>query len=70
MSHNPTNAAYWRRRALRAEAEVQTMRDIRAVDNSMEIRLASENAALRVAFAEIREVLCDLERVVDMEATS
>ena len=67
MSHNPTNAAYWRRRALRAEAEAETMRNIRTVDNTMERRLVSENAALRVAIAEIHEVLDSLEQTADMD---
>lgn len=38
--------AHWKRRALRAEAEVQTMRNIRQVDSTMEQRLVAENAAL------------------------
>ena len=49
-------------RALRAEAEVQTMRNIRQVDNTMEQRLVAENAALRVAIAEIGDILEELER--------
>lgn len=57
MSNNPTNAAYWKRRALKAEAEAQTWRKIRVVDNSMEFKLASENAAMRTALNEIRESL-------------
>ena len=59
--------AYWRRRALRAEAEAETMRNIRAVDNTMERRLVSENAALRVAIGEIRKVLESLEQTADMD---
>ena len=54
--------AHWKRRALRAEAEVQTMRNIRQVDNTMEQRLVAENAALRVAIAEIGDILDELER--------
>ena len=49
--------AYWKRRALKAEAEVKTWRDIRAVDNSMEMALVAQNAAMRTAIAEIREAL-------------
>ncbi len=52
--------AHWKRRALRAECELETMRKIRAVDNSMEIKLAHENAALRIAIDEISEMLDDL----------
>ena len=52
--------ANWRRRALRAEAELETMRKIRAVDNSMEIKLAHENAALRVCLDEVSEAIAGL----------
>ncbi len=52
--------AHWKRRALRAECELETMRKIRAVDTSMEIKLVAENAALRVAIDEISEMLDDL----------
>ena len=57
MSNNPTNAAYWKRRAIKAEAEVQTWKKIRSVDNSMEMQIVAENAALRTAIYEIREAL-------------
>jgi len=57
MSNNPTNAAYWKRRAIKAEAEVQTWRKIRAVDNSMEMQIVSENVVMRTALNEIREAL-------------
>ena len=59
MTHCDTKA-YWKRRALRAEAELETMRKIRAVDNSMEIKLAHENAALRVFLDEVSEALADV----------
>jgi hypothetical protein len=59
MTHGDTKA-HWKRRALRAEAELETMRKIRAVDNSMELKLVSENAALRIAIDEISELLDDL----------
>ena len=49
--------AHWKRRALRAECELETMRKIRAVDNSMEIKLAHENAALRVCVREVEDAL-------------
>lgn len=63
----PDSKAHWKRRALRAEAEAETMRNIRTVDNTMERRLVSENAALRVAIAEIHEVLDSLEQTADMD---
>ena len=62
--------AYWRRRALRAEAEMQNLRNIRSIDNKMEMYLSRENAALRVAIAEIREVLDDLGLAGEMEVTA
>lgn len=59
--------AHWKRRALRAEAEVQTLRNIRAVDNSMERRLIVENADMRVLVGEIRDALAYFDRVKEME---
>ncbi len=52
--------AHWKRRALRAEAELETMRKIRAVDTSMEIKLVRENAALRVFMDEVTQALDEL----------
>ena len=49
--------SYWKRRALKAEAEAETMRNIRQVDSTMEQRLVAENAAMRTALNEIREAL-------------
>ena len=49
--------AYWKRRALKAEIEAETMRNIRQVDSTMEQRLVAENAAMRTALNEIREAL-------------
>jgi hypothetical protein len=52
--------AHWKRRALRAECELETMRKIRAVDTSMEIKLVRENAALRVFMDEVTQALDEL----------
>lgn len=52
--------AHWKRRALRAERELETMRKIRAVDTSMEIKLVRENAALRVFMDEVTQALDEL----------
>ena len=60
--------AHWKRRALRAEAEVQTLRNIRAIDNSMERRLIVENADMRVLVGELRDALAYFDRVKEMEA--
>lgn len=54
--------AYWKRRALKAEAEVKTWRDIRATDNSMEMALVAQNSALRTAIVEIRDALDGLSQ--------
>lgn len=51
---------YWKRRALRAERELVTLKTIRAVDTSMEFKLVRENAALRVFIDEVSEALDDL----------
>jgi hypothetical protein len=53
--------AYWRRRALRAEAELATIRQIRQAEAAMEIKLARENAARKVALGEIIEIVADLD---------
>ena len=60
--------ANWKRRALRAEAEVQTLRNIRAIDNTTERRLIVENADMRVLVGEIRDALAYFDRVTEMEA--
>jgi len=52
--------AYWRRRALRAEAELATIRKIRQADADMEMQLVRENGARQVAIREISEIVADL----------
>lgn len=49
--------AHWRRRALKAEAELETMKRIRAFDHSQEFELARVNATLTNAFSEIENVI-------------
>lgn len=51
---------YWRRRALRAEAECETLRNIRAFDHKQELSMARVDAAQAVALREIQEILNDL----------
>ena len=41
---------------------MKTWRDIRAVDNSMEMALVAQNSALRTAIVEIREALDGLSQ--------
>ena len=45
----------WERRALKAEAELELIRNMRNRDGQNELQLARENAALRVALCEIQE---------------
>lgn len=59
--------AYWRRRALRAEAEVESLRQIRQLDHKWEASLARQRAMMRVALEEISEVLGEW-RALDAEA--
>lgn len=46
----------WQRRALKAEAELETIHRLHAFNAKSELQLARENAALRVALREIQEV--------------
>ena len=52
--------AHWRRRALRAEAELETLRGIRAFEHNQELSMARVDAAQAVALREIQEILTDL----------
>lgn len=61
----PDTKAYWRRRALRAEARLQSMDRIRQVDALAERAMVHRNAAMSVALAEIRDVLAELNAVID-----
>ena len=45
----------WKRRALAAEQEIATIQQMRAFDAQQEMKLARENATLRVALREIQE---------------
>lgn len=46
---------------------MQTLRNIRAIDNTMERRLIVENADMRVLVGEIRDALAYFDRVKEME---
>lgn len=45
----------WKRRALKAEAELDTIQGMRQFDASREMQMARENAALKVALREIQD---------------
>jgi hypothetical protein len=45
----------WKRRALKAEAEIEIIRKMRSFDATREMGMAREIASLRVALREIQE---------------
>ena len=47
----------WKRRALKAEAEVEFIQIVRSLEAQQELTSARERAAQKVALDEIREVL-------------
>lgn len=59
--------AYWRRRALRAEAGLESLRQIRQADHRWESYLTRQCAMMGVALEEISEVLGEW-RALDAEA--
>ena len=48
---------HWKRRALKAEAELETLRNIRKVETDMEIKMHRQLAHARVALNEIADAL-------------
>ena len=50
-------ARQWKRRALKAEHQVEFLQEARAMEAAMEIRQYRELAALRVALKEAQEVI-------------
>jgi len=48
---------HWKRRALKAEAELESLQEIRKFDHDQEIRMHREIAECRVALAEIADAL-------------
>lgn len=51
----PLTLKQWQRRALVAEALLSQLHELRRFEASMEIKLARENGAMRVALREIQE---------------
>jgi hypothetical protein len=47
----------WKRRALKAEAELESIREIRKFEFEQELKMHREISACRVAMNEIREAL-------------
>lgn len=60
MSHPDTKAA-WKRRALRAEHELETLRRIRAFAHGQELTMARVDAAQAIALREIQGILDSLK---------
>jgi len=52
--------AHWKRRALRAEHELESLRMIRKFDHAQELSMFRVDAAQAVALREIQEILTDL----------
>lgn len=52
--------AHWRRRALRAEHELESLHRIRKFEHSQEFEMARVNSAQAVALREIQEILNNL----------
>lgn len=52
--------AYWKRRALRAEHELETIRRIREFEHKQERSMVRVDAAQAVALREIQEILNNL----------
>ena len=54
--------AAWKRRALRAEHELETLRRIQVFGRKMEMDMARTDAAQAVALREIQTILADLKK--------
>ena len=52
---NEPTLKQWKRRALSAEQELETIRKMRAFDAAQEMKMARENATLRVALREVQD---------------
>ena len=61
MNHPDTKAA-WKRRALRAEYELESLRRIRAFEHKQELQMVRVDAAQAIALREIQEVLNGLKK--------
>ena len=60
MSHPDTKAA-WKRRALRAEHELEALRRIRQFEHKQELQMIRVDAAQAIALREIQEILTSLK---------
>lgn len=56
------NKAYWKRRALRAEAELENIKRVRSFEHEQEISMCRENSMQAVALREIQDILTELKQ--------
>lgn len=61
MSQPDTKAA-WKRRALRAEAELESLRRIRRFEHGQEMEMCRVDAAQATALREIQDILNGLKK--------
>lgn len=59
----PDTKQAWKRRALKAEHELETLRRIRQFDHKQELEMARVDAAQAIALREIQDILNDLRHV-------
>ena len=58
----PDTKAYWKRRALRAEGDLENIRRVRAFEHKQELSMCRENSMQAVALREIQQVLDELKQ--------
>lgn len=62
MSEPKLTLKQWQRRALKAEAELESIRRIRQFDQSQELKMHKQLAAFATAFVEIKDAINWAER--------
>jgi len=62
---NEDTKAHWRRKALRAEAELETIRQIRMFDTKREIQMHRQLSAAMVALREIQMLIDEVKELSD-----
>lgn len=55
--------AAWRRRALRAEHELEMLRQIRQFEHAQELKMVRTDAAQATALGEIAAILAELKQI-------
>lgn len=62
---NEPTLKQWKRRALKAEEELESIREIRKVEHSMELSNHRKNAAMKVAMDEIQDAIDWAKGMID-----